>query len=173
MWRCDGCANTAVIGSVKDLETRAGRAVPDLHRPYIDEVTFPCDRCGAAMVRVPEVLDCWFESGSMPFAQLHYPFERQAEFAATFPADFIVEYVAQTRGWFYTLHVLAAALFDRQAFDNAVCHGVLLGSDGRKMSKRLKNYPGSAGCRGAARLGRLAHRAALVTRRPGDRHPVQ
>jgi isoleucyl-tRNA synthetase len=93
------------------------------------------------MMRVPEVLDCWFESGSMPFAQLHYPFEREAEFTATFPADFIVEYVAQTRGWFYTLHVLAAALFEQHAFKNAVCHGVLLGADGRKMSKRLKNYP--------------------------------
>ncbi len=93
------------------------------------------------MVRVPEVLDCWFESGSMPFAHVHYPFEQESEFAATFPADFIVEYVAQTRGWFYTLHVLAAALFDTPAFKNAVCHGVLLGADGRKMSKRLKNYP--------------------------------
>jgi isoleucyl-tRNA synthetase len=141
VWRCEACANTVVIQSVNDLETRAGRSVPDLHRPYIDEVTFPCDRCGATMARTPEVLDCWFESGSMPFAQLHYPFERKSDFAATFPADFIVEYVAQTRGWFYTLHVLAAALFETHAFKNAVCHGVLLGADGRKMSKRLKNYP--------------------------------
>jgi isoleucyl-tRNA synthetase len=141
VWRCDGCANGVVIGNVYDLERRAGRAVPDLHRPYIDVVTFPCDRCGMVMRRVPEVLDCWFESGAMPFAQLHYPMEHTSEFRATFPADFIVEYVAQTRGWFYTLHVLAAALFDKQAFNNAVCHGVLLGSDGRKMSKRLKNYP--------------------------------
>jgi isoleucyl-tRNA synthetase len=141
VWRCEGCANSVVIGNVHDLEARAGRSVPDLHRPYIDEVTFRCDRCGGVMMRVPEVLDCWFESGSMPFAQLHYPAEHTSEFAATFPADFIVEYVAQTRGWFYTLHVLAAALFDKQAFNHAVCHGVLLGSDGRKMSKRLKNYP--------------------------------
>lgn len=141
VWRCAACANTVVIQGVKDLERRAGRSVPDLHRPYIDEVTFSCDRCGTTMVRVPDVLDCWFESGSMPFAQLHYPFEHESEFAATVPADFIVEYVAQTRGWFYTLHVLAAALFDTHAFSNAVCHGVLLGADGRKMSKRLKNYP--------------------------------
>jgi isoleucyl-tRNA synthetase len=141
VWRCSGCASAAVIGNVEELEKRAGRPVPDLHRPYIDEVTFPCDRCGAAMARVPEVLDCWFDSGCMPFAQLHYPFEKDSAFAATFPADFIVEYVAQTRGWFYTLHVLAAALFDSHAFKNAVCHGVLLGTDGRKMSKRLKNYP--------------------------------
>jgi isoleucyl-tRNA synthetase len=141
VWRCRACGSAVVIGSVDELEKRAGRPVPDLHRPYIDEVTFPCDRCGAAMARVPEVLDCWFESGSMPFAQVHYPFEKDSELAATFPADFIVEYVAQTRGWFYTLHVLAAALFDSHAFKNAVCHGVLLGADGRKMSKRLKNYP--------------------------------
>jgi isoleucyl-tRNA synthetase len=141
VWRCEACANTVIVQSVDDLEARAGRPVADLHRPFIDAVRFPCDRCAAAMVRVPEVLDCWFESGSMPFAQVHYPFERQSEFAATFPADFIVEYVAQTRGWFYTLHVLAAALFDTHAFKNAVCHGVMLGADGRKMSKRLKNYP--------------------------------
>ncbi|MPY89685.1 MAG: isoleucine--tRNA ligase [Luteitalea sp.] len=141
VWRCEACANSVVIQSVNDLETRAGRPVPDLHRPYIDEVRFPCDRCAATMARVPEVLDCWFESGSMPFAQVHYPFEQESEFAATFPADFIVEYVAQTRGWFYTLHVLAGALFEKPAFRNAVCHGVLLGVDGRKMSKRLKNYP--------------------------------
>jgi isoleucyl-tRNA synthetase len=141
VWRCEACANTVIIESVNDLETRAGRPVPDLHRPYIDAVRFPCDRCGATMARVPEVLDCWFESGAMPFAQVHYPFEQQSAFAATFPADFIVEYVAQTRGWFYTLHVLAAALFDTHAFKHAVCHGVMLGADGRKMSKRLKNYP--------------------------------
>jgi isoleucyl-tRNA synthetase len=141
VWRCEACANTVIIQSVDDLEMRAGRPVPDLHRPYIDDVRFPCDRCAATMARVPEVLDCWFESGSMPFAQVHYPFEPSSEFAATFPADFIVEYVAQTRGWFYTLHVLAAALFDTHAFKNAVCHGVMLGTDGRKMSKRLKNYP--------------------------------
>ncbi len=141
VWRCAACAQTAVIQSVSDLETRAGRAVPDLHRPYIDDVRFACERCDGTMVRVPEVLDCWFESGAMPFAQLHYPFEHAPEFAATFPADFIVEYVAQTRGWFYTLHVLAVGLFDGHAFKNAVCHGVLLGADGRKMSKRLQNYP--------------------------------
>jgi isoleucyl-tRNA synthetase len=141
VWRCEACGDTAVVGSAGDLERRAGRAIPDLHRPYIDDVTWPCDRCRSAMVRVPEVVDCWFESGSMPFAQLHYPFERQSELDEAFPADFIVEYVAQTRGWFYTLHVLATALFDTHAFDNAVCHGVLLGTDGRKMSKRLRNYP--------------------------------
>jgi len=141
VWRCPSCAETVVIGGVADLESRAGHPVPDLHRPFVDSVTLPCERCGGTMARVPEVLDCWFESGAMPFAQLHYPFERTSEFEATFPADFIVEYVAQTRGWFYTLHVLAAALFQSHAFRHAVCHGVVLGSDGRKMSKRLRNYP--------------------------------
>ena len=130
-----------MTGSIEELERRSGRPVPDLHRPYIDEVTFACERCGGTAVRVPQVLDCWFESGSMPFAQLHYPFAGEQTFASGFPADLIVEYVAQTRGWFYTLHVLATALFETHAFRNAVCHGVLLGADGRKMSKRLKNYP--------------------------------
>ena len=141
VWRCGRCDHEVVVGSLAELEGRAGRPVPDLHRPYVDQVVFPCDRCGTSMARVPEVLDCWFESGSMPFAQLHYPFEHRAEHAASFPADFIVEYVAQTRGWFYTLHVLAVALFGQRAFQNAVCHGVVLAADGRKMSKRLKNYP--------------------------------
>jgi isoleucyl-tRNA synthetase len=161
VWRCAECGDTQVISSAFDLETRAGHAVPDLHRPYIDAVTFPCGRCRGSMVRVPEVLDCWFESGAMPFAQLHYPFENESEFQATFPADFIVEYVAQTRGWFYTLHVLATALFDSEAFRHAVCHGVLLGTDGRKMSKRLRNYPDPLEV--VAHHGSDALRAALLS----------
>ena len=93
------------------------------------------------MRRVPEVLDCWFESGSMPFAQVHYPFENQEWFEDHYPGDFIVEYIGQTRGWFYTLHVLATALFDRPAFRTCVSHGIVLGDDGQKMSKSLRNYP--------------------------------
>ena len=93
------------------------------------------------MRRVEDVFDCWFDSGSMPFAQLHYPFENQRRFEDNFPADFICEYVSQTRGWFYTLHVLSTALFDRPAFENCIAHGILLGSDGRKLSKRLRNFP--------------------------------
>ncbi len=93
------------------------------------------------MRRVEDVLDCWFESGSMPFAQLHYPFENTARFEGHFPADLICEYVGQTRGWFYTMHVLATALFDRPAFSHCIAHGILLGNDGRKLSKRLKNFP--------------------------------
>ena len=92
------------------------------------------------MRRVPEVLDCWFESGSMPFAQVHYPFENAEWFESHFPADFIVEYINQTRGWFYTLHVLAGALFDQPAFKNVICHGILLADDGAKLSKKLRNY---------------------------------
>ena len=93
------------------------------------------------MRRVPEVLDCWFESGSMPFAQVHYPFENREWFDSHYPGDFIVEYIGQTRGWFYTLHVLATALFDRPAFTSCVSHGIVLGNDGAKMSKSLRNYP--------------------------------
>ena len=141
VWRCAGCPALVVIGGARELEALSGRPVVDWHRPAIDEVTFPCAECGGTMTRVPDVLDCWFESGAMPYAQVHYPFEHKAEFEATFPGDFIVEYIAQTRGWFYTLVVLSAALFDERPFKDVVCHGVILAEDGRKMSKRLKNYP--------------------------------
>ncbi|WP_100449096.1 isoleucine--tRNA ligase [Glycomyces xiaoerkulensis] len=133
-----------VYGSLAELERDFGARVTDLHRPGIDELTRPNpdDPTGkSTMRRVPEVLDCWFESGSMPFAQVHYPFENTDWFEHHYPGDFIVEYTAQTRGWFYTLHVLATALFDRPAFRTALVHGTLLGSDGAKMSKSLNNYP--------------------------------
>ncbi|MBV9521081.1 MAG: isoleucine--tRNA ligase [Hyphomicrobiales bacterium] len=133
-----------VYGSLDEIERDFGIRPLDLHRPMIDELTRPNpdDPTGkSTMRRVPEVLDCWFESGSMPFAQLHYPFENKERFDANFPGDFIVEYVAQTRGWFYTLMVLSTALFDRAPFKNCICHGVVLGDDHQKMSKRLKNYP--------------------------------
>ncbi len=131
-------------GSIADLERDFGVTITDLHRPQIDLLTRPNpdDPTGAStMRRVPEVLDCWFESGSMPFAQVHYPFENREWFEDHYPGDFIVEYIGQTRGWFYTLHVLATALFDRPAFENCVSHGIVLGDDGLKMSKSLKNYP--------------------------------
>jgi isoleucyl-tRNA synthetase len=133
-----------VYGSVADLERDFGVTVTDLHRPFIDELTRPNpdDPTGrSVMRRVPEVLDCWFESGSMPFAQVHYPFENKDWFEHHYPGDFIVEYIGQTRGWFYTMHVLATALFDRPAFRNCLSHGILQGADGRKMSKSLRNYP--------------------------------
>jgi isoleucyl-tRNA synthetase len=133
-----------VYGSLDDLERDFGVRPGDLHRPEIDNLTRPNpdDPTGqSVMRRVPEVLDCWFESGSMPFAQVHYPFENRDWFEHHYPGDFIVEYIGQTRGWFYTMHVLATALFDRPAFTNCVSHGILLGEDGRKMSKSLRNYP--------------------------------
>ena len=133
-----------VYGSFEELERDFGVTVTDLHRPSIDELVRPNpdDPTGTSMMRrVPEVLDCWFESGSMPFAQVHYPFENREWFENHYPGDFIVEYIGQTRGWFYTLHVLATALFDRPAFSSCVSHGIVLGDDGAKMSKSLRNYP--------------------------------
>ncbi|SDC29403.1 isoleucine--tRNA ligase [Actinokineospora iranica] len=133
-----------VYGSLDELERDFGVRPTDLHRPTIDELTRPNpdDPTGAStMRRVPEVLDCWFESGSMSFAQVHYPFENREWFEDHYPGDFIVEYNGQTRGWFYTMHVLATALFDRPAFVNCVAHGIVLGDDGQKMSKSRKNYP--------------------------------
>ncbi len=146
VWRSDDPAypRIDVYGSIADLERDFGVAVDDLHRPMVDELTRPNpdDPTGrSTMRRVPEVLDCWFESGSMPFAQVHYPFENTEWFEHHYPGDFIVEYIGQTRGWFYTLHVLATALFDRPAFANCVSHGIVLGDDGQKMSKSLDNYP--------------------------------
>ena len=133
-----------VYGSIADLEADFGVTITDLHRPNVDHLTRPNpdDPTGqSTMRRVPEVLDCWFESGSMPFAQVHYPFENTEWFENHYPGDFIVEYIAQTRGWFYTLHVLATALFDRPSFASCVSHGIVLGDDGQKMSKSLNNYP--------------------------------
>ncbi|MEQ8841956.1 MAG: isoleucine--tRNA ligase [Acidimicrobiales bacterium] len=134
---------TDVYGSLDELEADFGVRPENLHRPFIDELTRPNpdDPTGqSTMRRVPEVLDCWFESGSMPFAQVHYPFENKDWFDSHFPADFIVEYINQSRGWFYTMHVLSTALFDRPGFQNAICHGVLLADDGAKLSKKLRNY---------------------------------
>ncbi|WP_123732439.1 isoleucine--tRNA ligase [Rathayibacter sp. PhB152] len=133
-----------VYGSLDELERDFGVRPEDLHRPYIDELTRPNpdDPTGrSTMRRISDVLDVWFDSGSMPFAQVHYPFENSDWFDSHNPADFIVEYIGQTRGWFYTLHVLSTALFDRPAFRNVVSHGIVLGNDGQKMSKSLRNYP--------------------------------
>jgi isoleucyl-tRNA synthetase len=133
-----------VYGSLDELERDFGVRLTDLHRPFVDQLTRPNpdDPTGrATMRRVPEVLDCWFESGSMPFAQVHYPFANADWFEHHYPGDFIVEYNGQTRGWFYTLHVLATALFDRPAFRTCLAHGIVLGDDGLKMSKSKGNYP--------------------------------
>lgn len=146
VWVSDDPAypRTDVYGSLDELEADFGVRPTDLHRPGIDELTRPNpdDPTGrSTMRRVPDVLDCWFESGSMPFAQVHYPFDNAEWFEHHYPGDFIVEYNGQTRGWFYTLHVLATALFDRPAFANVVAHGIVLGHDGQKMSKSKRNYP--------------------------------
>lgn len=133
-----------VYGSLADLSRDFGTEVVDLHRPHVDNLVRPNpdDPTGKSMMRrVPEVLDCWFESGSMPFAQVHYPFENREWFENHYPGDFIVEYIGQTRGWFYTLHVLATALFDKPSFLSCISHGIVLGDDGAKMSKSLRNYP--------------------------------
>lgn len=128
-----------VIGSIKELEELSGQKVEDLHKHIIDPIEIEKD--GKRYRRIPEVLDCWFESGSMPYAQLHYPFENKEKFENTFPAEFIAEGLDQTRGWFYTLHILANALFEKPAFKNIIVNGIVLAEDGQKMSKRLRNYP--------------------------------
>ena len=133
-----------VLGSVKEIEEKTGVKVDNLHKPYIDEMTYPNpdDPSGKTMMRrVSDVFDCWFESGSMPYAQVHYPFENKEWFESHFPADFIVEAIDQTRGWFYTLTVLSTALHNRPAFKNCICTGLLMAEGGQKLSKRLKNYP--------------------------------
>ncbi len=139
IWRSkDG--EIRIISSIKELEEKTGKeGIDDIHRHFIDELTFEED--GKVFKRIPEVFDCWFESGSMPYAQNHYPFENKHETESNFPADFIAEGLDQTRGWFYTLNVLSTALFDKPAFRNVIVNGIVLAEDGHKMSKRLKNYP--------------------------------
>ncbi|RYY00645.1 isoleucine--tRNA ligase, partial [bacterium] len=129
------------IGSVQELEELAGQKIPDLHMHFIDKLEIRHPKTGEIAKRVPEVFDCWFESGSMPYAQNHYPFENKEKFENGFPADFISEGLDQTRGWFYTLHVLSSALFDKPASKNIVVNGIVLAEDGSKMSKSKKNYP--------------------------------
>lgn len=138
LWRSDD-GELIVIGSIAELEKRTGKKIDDLHRHFIDDLTF--EENGKTFKRVPEVFDCWFESGSMPYAEHHYPFENKEETMEAFPADFIAEGLDQTRAWFYTLNVLSTALFDKPAFKNVIVNGIILAKDGKKMSKRLKNYP--------------------------------
>ena len=145
VWKSDDAKypRVDVYGSIAELERDFNVKIDDLHRPFIDTLTRPNpdDPTGkSVMRRVPDVFDCWFESGSMPFAQVHYPFENKEWFEKNFPADFITEYIAQTRGWFYTLFVLSTALFDSEPFKNCICHGVVLDVKGQKLSKRLNNY---------------------------------
>jgi isoleucyl-tRNA synthetase len=142
--KLDGTPDSDVFGREMldntDIEKLAEKTI-DLHKDVVDEIEFECKKCKGKMKRIPEVLDCWFESGSMPYAQFHYPFENKDKFKNNFPANFIAEGVDQTRGWFYTLMVLSTALFDKPAFENVIANGIVLAEDGNKMAKRLKNYP--------------------------------
>jgi isoleucyl-tRNA synthetase len=141
LWRCEGCEKLVCIGSIDELEQKTSARVTDLHPHKIDHLTFACEACAGQMKRVPEVFDCWFESGAMPYAQDHYPFEHRERFERNFPAQFIAEGLDQTRGWFYTLLVLSTALFQRPPFRNVVVNGLVLAEDGSKMSKSKQNYP--------------------------------
>lgn len=143
IWRHeDGdCNHSVVIGSREELEKLSGQKTKDLHKHFVDKIEIKCEKCGGILKRIPEILDCWFESGAMPYGEYHYPFENKEKFEKNFPAEFIAESIDQTRGWFYTLLVLSTALFDKPAFLNVVVSGLVLAEDGKKMSKRLKNYP--------------------------------
>ncbi len=141
IWKCESCNSLSCLGSVQELEQLTGEKIADLHSHFIDQLTFACTECSGTKRRIAEVLDCWFESGAMPYAQAHYPFKSKEEFEQNFPADFIAEGLDQTRGWFYTLLVLSTALFGRPAFRNVIVNGIVLAEDGKKMSKSLKNYP--------------------------------
>ena len=199
VWKSDDPAypRIDVYGSLDELERDFGVRPDNLHRPYVDELTRPNpdDPTGrSTMRRVPDVLDVWFDSGSMPYAQVHYPFENSEWFlgadsgdpdkqvAAHYPGDFIVEYIGQTRGWFYTLHVLATALFDRPAFKTCVSHGIVLGSDGQKMSKSRRNYPdvsevfdrdGSDAMRWFLMASPILRGGNLIVTEPGIREAVR
>ncbi|MBP7992403.1 MAG: isoleucine--tRNA ligase [Candidatus Magasanikbacteria bacterium] len=140
IWKCESCKELRVFGSASELEEASGQKVDDLHKHIVDLVTVTCE-CSGTMKRVLDVLDTWFDSGSMPYAQMHYPFENKEKFEASFPAEFIAEGQDQTRAWFYYLHVLATSLFQKPAFKNVIVNGIVLAEDGKKMSKKLQNYP--------------------------------
>ena len=141
LWISDDLEEMVAVGSVEELFELSGVRATDLHKEHIDLITIPSRQGRGTLRRIDEVFDCWFESGSMPYAQLHYPFENQDRFEKGFPADFIAEGLDQTRGWFYTLMVISTALFDKPAFKNLIVNGLVLAEDGQKMSKRKKNYP--------------------------------
>jgi isoleucyl-tRNA synthetase len=140
IWECE-CGEQHVVSSVAELEKLSGEKITDIHKDKVDPITFKCEKCGGIMKRISDVLDCWFESGSMPYAQLHYPFENKEKLEATFPAQFIAEGVDQCRTWFYYTHVVAGGLKNTHGFDNVIANGIVLAEDGKKMSKKLKNYP--------------------------------
>lgn len=141
VWECKSCHRQECIGSVAELSQKTGRDLTgmDVHRPHVDEIKYRCADCGGTMKRVPELIDVWFNSGSMPYAQWHYPFKHQAEFAQQFPADYICEAVDQTRGWFYSLHAISTLLNNDISFKDLMCLGLILDANGQKMSKTRGN----------------------------------
>ncbi|MFH1998518.1 MAG: class I tRNA ligase family protein, partial [Planctomycetota bacterium] len=141
VWHCVGCDDYRVFGSVAELEKASNQKISDLHKHIVDEVVVPCKKCNIDTHRIPDVLDTWFDSGSMPYAQVHYPFENEEKFDASFPAQFIAEGQDQTRAWFYYLHVIASGIRQSRAFTNVIVNGIVLAEDGKKMSKKLQNYP--------------------------------
>ncbi len=142
VWKCDKCEQIEIVESIQDLKAKSKvDEINDIHSHFIDDITWACRECDGTMNRITEVFDCWFESGSMPFAQLHYPFENKEKFEQNFPAQFISEYISQTRAWFYVMHVLGTSLFNKNSFKNVVTTGVILNDKGEKMSKSKKNFP--------------------------------
>ena len=143
IWKCKKCEAQTCIGSIKELKEkqRGDLEIKDLHRPYIDKIKLNCSKCQSTMERVLEVIDCWLESASMPFAEIHYPFKNKNSFKKRFPAHFIAEYIPQTRGWFYVMHIISAILFNKPAFKNAIATGTILNEKGEKMSKSKRNFP--------------------------------
>ncbi|HLC89863.1 MAG TPA: isoleucine--tRNA ligase [Patescibacteria group bacterium] len=141
IWVCAKCEEKKVFGKILDLEKTSGQKITDLHKHIIDKIVFPCSKCGGETRRVPDVLDTWFDSGSMPYAQRHYPFENKNKLEKNFPAEFIAEGVDQTRAWFYYLHLIGTVIKNKPAFKNVIVNGIVLAENGKKMSKKLNNYP--------------------------------
>jgi isoleucyl-tRNA synthetase len=141
IWKCQSCGEMKVFGSVKDLEEISGEKIKDLHKDVVDKIKFDCDKCSGEMERIPDVLDTWFDSGAMPYAQMHYPFENKEKFEKNFPAEFIAEGADQTRAWFYYLHVIGVGIKKSYAYKNVIVNGIVLAEDGKKMAKKLQNYP--------------------------------
>jgi isoleucyl-tRNA synthetase len=139
VWECE-CGHREVLGSIDEIYEKSGKRVSDLHRQHLDEITYECSKCGKTMSRIPEVIDCWFESAAVPFARMHYPFENKEWFENNITSDFVVEYTGQIRCWFYYLLILSGAMFDKIPFKNAIVHGTVLAKDGKKLSKSSKNY---------------------------------